>query len=318
MRPHHGPCFFVLGYGRSGTTLLRRMLSAHPRLFVPPENDLFQRLTPHLRRRVETGADLDRVMAQFPPYYDRIFDIAQFRDAAAERLPLDAPDFLALLNGSARIGQGKSDAVWGHKRPSDWAYLASLRRWYPQARYIHVVRHPQDSTSSMVKYQLQSYPTTPLVAIWQWRKAFRAIRAHGRMVGPDRYTMLRYEDLIADPESELARLCRFLGVPETDVARMIDYKSDPSAAHVDPGAHMERTKTELTRDRIGAGAAAYSARQMAMMDHIVRTEQADLGYAPRAGAPIGRASALAWDVGCHGLDLAWAGLRATRQLRGQP
>ena len=41
------PCLFVLGYGRSGTTLFRRMLSAHPQVFVTPENDIFQRLPPH-------------------------------------------------------------------------------------------------------------------------------------------------------------------------------------------------------------------------------------------------------------------------------
>lgn len=311
------PCFFVLGYGRSGTTLLRRMLSAHPRLFVPPENDVFQRLPPVIGRGVADAAALQRAIAAFPPYYARIYDIDRFREAAQARLPLAPATFFATLIGTARIAVGKVDPIWGHKMPSEWPYIGTWRRWYPKARFLHMVRHPHDATASMVEYQLQRYPTTPLVGIWQWRRAARAILAHGAELGPDRYLRLRYEDLVADPAPVLAAACRFLGVDEGGVAAMIDYKDDASAAHTDRGVHMKRTSEALTADRIGRAGGDYSSRQTAMLDHVCRDEMATLGYAPRAEVPLGAARAAAVDAACAGLDAGWTALRASRRARGQ-
>lgn len=162
MTPCNAPCFFVLGYGRSGTTLLRRMLSAHPRLFVPPENDMCLRLVPHLKAPLQSEADADRLLALFPRYYRRVFNISRFHEEAAARLPLNVPDVFALLNMTARISE-----------------------------------------------------------------------------------------------------------------------------------------------------------QMAMMDYVARAEMAALDYAPRAAEAAGLAKHMACDAACGGLDTAWAGLRATRRLRGQ-
>jgi hypothetical protein len=312
------PCFFVLGYGRSGTTLFRRMLSAHPQLFVPPENDAFQRLPPVIGTGVKEAAALDRAIAAFPPFYDRVYDVARFRALAAARLPLDPAGFFATLLGTARIGEGKgAGAIWGHKMPSEWPYVGTWRRWYPGARFIHMVRHPHDATASMVEYQLQRYPTTPLIGIWQWRKAFRAIAAHGADLGPGRYLRLCYEDLVADPMPVLAAACRFLGVDAAEVPAMIAYKDDASAAHTDRGQHMKRTSQELTADRIGRAGGDYTPGQTAMLDHVCREEMATLGYTPRGEYSLGPARAAAVDAACAGLDAAWAALRASRRARRQ-
>lgn len=311
------PCFFVLGYGRSGTTLFRRMLSAHSRLFVPPENDVFQRLPPLMRRGVPDMEALDRVLAACPPYYRKIYDFEAFRMRAAASLPMSPAAFFAVLIGSARIAEGKTDPVWGHKMPSEWPYIGTWRQWFPNARYIHVVRQPHDAVASMVEHQLQRYPTTPLVGIWQWRRAYRAIRAHGTELGPDRYMMLRYEDLVTGPEAVLTRVCRFLGVSEAEVPAMIDYKADASAAHTDSGAHMTRTNADLTAARIGRGRGDYSEPQTALLDYVCGRELRDGGYQTRAAAPLGPAARARADLSCAVLDAAWSVLRASRRMRGQ-
>lgn len=311
------PCFFVLGYGRSGTTLLRRMLSAHPNLFVAPENDVFQRLPSRIGSQLRDDAELRDLVAGFPPYYRRIYDLDQFVRDAAARLPLDVPSTAVLLQGASLIGQHKTTAQWGHKAPSEWPYLPTMRAWFPNARFLHLVRHPHDSTASMNEYQLQRYRTTPLVSIWQWRKAFRAIRRHGQELGPERYLMLRYEELVADPHATLDRASHFLGVSTEHTARMVDFHSDPSAAHVDEGVHMERTQSEVTATRIGRAELSYSAGQAAMLDHVCRDELRELGYQHRAPRPVNAAKGAAYDAACRGLDVAWAGLRAARRARGQ-
>jgi hypothetical protein len=260
---------------------------------------------------------LRRLVADFPPYFSQIFDLDAFLVDATPRLPLTLPEAIALLQGAALIGRDKPHAQWGHKMPSEWPYVPIWAKWFPQARFLHIVRHPHDATASMVQYQLQRYRTTPLVAIWQWRKAFRFIRRHGSEFGPQRYHLLRYEDLVADPDTILAQACHFLGVSSGEVARMKDYQSDPSAAYVDEGKHMERTKAELTKGRIGQAEQFYTPQEAAMLDHLCRAELGQLGYQPRAPRPAAAVRALAYDAACRGLDMAWASLRVSRRLRGQ-
>ena len=311
------PCLFVLGYGRAGTTLFRRMLSAHPALFVSPENDVFQRLPVQTRGGISDEEKLHDLVRSFPEYYSRIYDLERFEDVAARRLPLRTAEAIVLLQGASRIGLEKPEAMWGHKAPSEWPFVGTMRQWFPQSRYVHMVRHPHDSTASMIEYQLQRYRTTPLVAIWQWRKAFRSIRRHGRDLGSARYLMLRYEDLVDEAAGTLGRACDFLGVTTSEVPRMIDFNSDPSAVHIDEGVHMARAETALTDERVGRASDDYSASQAAMVDHVCRRELVELGYEPRSGRRVSAAHGRALDAACRGLDVAWAGLRTSRRLRHQ-
>ena len=311
------PCFFILGYGRSGTTLFRRMLSAHPGLFVAPENDVFQRVPPLMRSGISAEEDLRELVASLPAYYERIYDLQRFRAEAAARLPLTTPELIVLLQGTSLIGRDRPNAQWGHKSPSEWPYITTWRQWFPNARFLHLVRHPHDATASMVQYQLQRYRTTPLVAIWQWRKAFRSIRRHGAQLGPHRYQLLRYEDLVSDPASILSAACRLLGVSTDFVADMVDFTSHPSATHIDEGVHMAKSETPLAQDRVGRSTNDYSPRQAAMLDHVCRNELRELGYQPRSGRPASQGQRIGYDAACASLDVAWAGLRATRRARGQ-
>jgi LPS sulfotransferase NodH len=309
-------CFFILGYGRSGTTLVRRMLSAHPGLFVPPENDIFQRLP----RRIGKGlADADAVRAMrqaLPIYYGKIYDLDLLERLLIDKLPLSTAEVIATFFAAAHIGADKPGAIWGHKLPSEWPYVSTWRRWYPEAKHLHVVRHPLDSTASMIQHQLQRYPTTPLVGIWQWRKAFRSIRRQGAEMDPERYHMIRYEDLVADPEPVLAGVSRFLGVSADHVPAMIDYAADTRTnTQVDRGAHMAQTNAPLTTARIGRN--DFGPELAARMSYLCRKELAELGYEPRGGDAPGAAGRLASGAACAGLDVAWAGLRAARRLRGE-
>lgn len=311
------PCFFVLGYGRSGTTLFRRMLSAHPSLFVAPENDIFQRLPLQAAQGIRDAEQLQEVVSAFPAYYHRIYDLDRFVADAADQFPFTLAEAISILQGVSRIGIDRPNAQWGHKAPSEWPFIGTWREWYPHARYVHIVRHPHDATASMVEYQLQRYRTTALVGIWQWRKAFRAIRRHGAELGPERYLMIQYEDLVADPRAVLTEVCRFLGVSTDEIPRMVDFTSDPSAAHVDEGVHMARAETAVTAERIGRAVGDHSTREAAMLDYVCRNELRELGYDPRAPRPAGAAQRAAYGASCRALDAAWAGVRATRRARGQ-
>jgi hypothetical protein len=317
MAPAEKPCFFILGYGRSGTTLLRRMLSAHPQLFVAPESDIFQRFPQAMKGEIASISDIENILSRARPYYKDVYDFSEFKSAALAELPLSPADFFYLLINSARIGSNKPEAIWGHKMPSEWPYLPTWRTWFPNARFLHIVRHPQDAIASMVQYQLQRYPTTALVGAWQWRKTFEFLRSHGQSMGPNKYMLTKYEALVSGPEAVLNDACSFLGVNASYVGKMIDYKSDASAAHVDDGEHMQQTHKALTTERVGRSNATFTQKQMAVIDYILQHQMSALGYEPRSSLRLSPWKKAWIDLACRALDVGWFAVRATRRAKGQ-
>jgi len=311
---------FVIGYVRSGTTLLRRMLDAHPELFVLQELDEFQRLPPRLGRRgLPDRAALEAFLAALPPFYlRRIYDPERFRALAAPRLPLATPEVFRLLKASARAAAAKPGARWGHKEPHEWPFVYRLRVWFPDAQFLHIVRRPHDVAASVAHYRevkLHSKPTTTVISAWHWRESVRSVTAEAARLGPGRYLRLRYEDLAARPEATLARIAHFLGIDPGGVAHMLRFHEQPLEGHA--GRHMSRVREPVSHDRESRAERSLSGRRRRDIDWICRREMAELGYAPLGAGPPGRLRRAGLDLLCAGLWLAWRGLRATRRLRGR-
>jgi hypothetical protein len=314
--------FFIVGYVRSGTTLFRRMLNAHPELFVPPEADGFQRLPPVLGEAMRDARDLDRALDGFPSYYAQTFDLERFRALALESLPLDTPEVVALLNRCARTAAEKPRARWGHKEPHEWPFVYRWRRWYPNSQFLHIVRRPHDVVGSVRHYTAQNVrlhrirPSAAMSA-WHWRTAFRSVRREGRTLGPERYLPLTYEGLVAAPAETLSGICRFLGVSAEAVPAMLRHHEAPGADAAEAGAHMAMASRPVSSEGGGRGEARLSARELAAIDHICRAEIAELGYESSGAPAIPTLRALGLDMLCLALAIAWGLVRLRRRLAGR-
>ncbi|MBK7826994.1 thioester reductase domain-containing protein [Nannocystis sp.] len=210
--PSLPPPIFLLSTPRTGSTLLRAMLGGHPALFAPPELHLLA-----------------------------FADLADWRDALA-------PDLLQLGLHQALGGLGWSEpevastvASWAAERlPIARAYdalraaaaprrlldkspsyaldpqiLTRAARLFPQAHYIHLVRHPVPSTRSFVQRRMGrllglNEADGPRAASQVWTIGNRNLLGFLATLPPGRALQVRYEDLVRDPPTVLARICRFL------------------------------------------------------------------------------------------------------------
>jgi hypothetical protein len=210
----HGPFadpVFVLCNGRSGSTLLRFLLDAHPELACPPETNL-----PVLCVQLATvwslieGAPLSANRGDEPP---EIPDAA----IAGVRETMDR------MVGSYLARRGKKRYCDKSLGTAQFAEL--LSRVYPQARFICLYRHPMDVIASGLEacpWGLNGYGFEPYVAATPgnavmalanfWADNVRATLAAQERLA-DRSFQLRYEDLVAGPEETAAGLFEFLGVP---------------------------------------------------------------------------------------------------------
>jgi hypothetical protein len=229
--------FFIVGFQRSGTTLLRLMLDNHPDLAIP----------------------LDTV-GLWAKYEDRLADYAGLAtDADARRLvtdllaeerirlwevPLTADGILALRQRAGFPGivdafhlgyaAAKGKRAWGDKDPGNMERIDRISRWFPACKVIHIVRDGRDACLSQ---QQQSFGIQDLFdCACAWREQVEWVRRIGGVLGAERYFELRYEDLVTDAAPILQQLCRFLGV--TYSPQMLEYHRDVKRSVPDEKRHI--------------------------------------------------------------------------------
>ena len=215
------PFTFVVGCGRSGTTVLRTALDAHPALAVAHEAGFVYPLS---RRRAAyerpEGFDVDRFAR----------DVAGARSVRSN-LGLTADEVRQALAGPPV--RGYADAVrrvflayaqrsgkprYGDKMPSYVLHVGALARFFPEARFVHIVRDGRDVALSTRAFEGTDRPMAELAL--DWRRRVEAGTSAGRALGPRRYSEVRYEELVRDPQPVLEGVCRFLGLePDAAVLR---------------------------------------------------------------------------------------------------
>jgi hypothetical protein len=201
-----------VGAGRSGTTLLRLMLNEHPALAIPSESHfvapLFRRFGPTATLQgAALEAALAIVLATAQWQEDFGHTEAELR-AAVGTGPLSMGE---LVDRVFRLEVGPAPARWGDKTPMYLHWVDGLLACFPDAQVMAIVRDPRDVYLSLVP--LGWFGTTT----WD---IGRYLARNGRLVaewsarfGPDRFSVVRYEDLVLETERTLRGVCATLGLP---------------------------------------------------------------------------------------------------------
>ncbi len=221
----HQPAPFVVGVGRSGTTLLRLMLDAHPELAIPPETHFLPALIKLYAGGREPNTDeLVEAVETHPGWRDFGMDENELRIAFAARAGLGSPGDAAgaIRAFYAAYASAHEKPRWGDKTP---VYIESIAQigaaLGDQARFVHLIRDGRDVAVSRgaraVKRGREATPARDEAETWKRR--IEGARAEANEVA--HYLELRYEDVIADAAPVLREVCEFIDL-EYDPA-MLDY-----------------------------------------------------------------------------------------------
>jgi hypothetical protein len=204
------PFPFIVGCGRSGSTLLRAMCDAHPSLAVPPESHFIVPLAPKgaaADRPVDAATFTDRLLAS--ERFDLWgLDRPAIATALAAPPPPDYPTAVRRVFALWASRHGKDR--YADKTPGYVLHVPDLARLFPEAVFVHLIRDGRDVASSFLEL---AWADRIEEAALHWRLRVRRGRQAGRALPAGRYLELRYEQLVADPAGSLRTLCAAIGLP---------------------------------------------------------------------------------------------------------
>lgn len=206
---------FLVGMGRSGTTLLSNMLNSHPELVATSEHSFMLFSYSSFR-----NADFSD-----PRTVDRFLDIFNYnfsfekniwepeKKVREDILSSRYKDFAAIckltyLNYPFIQGKKNIRRIID-KNPQYSLYLDKWAKTFPEAKYIVLVRDFRDNIASRVRYASKPAPVSLYAFSWNYfyDSIFSGLERHKLP-----YQVIRYEDLVHQPIETLSKLCRFLGV----------------------------------------------------------------------------------------------------------
>ena len=265
----------MLGSPRSGTTLVRRLLTAHPRIHCPPETNLLNASARFLQEHpfanglsvgVLSGLAFSGVTEEVVLERLRGFIFGFFREIAT--------------------AAGKD--IWAEKTAADCFYLDAIEQILGErCKYVCVFRHPLDVVCSMKELsdkmerplpELHAYmaaePNFYLALARAWNDAnsrlLRFIEDH-----PEACVICRYEDLVADPVSVMGRVFQEIGLSVDMNALMESAMGDPG--EVGLGDWKTYTRTGVDASSVGRWSSLSPHTVSSMLDTVGETMDR-LGY----------------------------------------
>ena len=182
------------GCHRSGTTLLRTLLGRHPKIAGGAESTVFL-------NRVSSPREIGDLYGMDPAVI-----------AAWQRQSRSQIEFIERFQAAVLAAAGK--AVWAEKTPGNVLRFGFVRRHFPNAWLVHIIRDGRDVVCSM-RRQRWPKPCGKPGSVEELRRCAeywaQYVTAGRKFAADPRYVELRYEDLVRDPEPVLRRLLDAIG-----------------------------------------------------------------------------------------------------------
>lgn len=304
----------IAGPDRSGTTLMFALLAAHPNLSIVRRSNMFRYF--HARYGdLSEPANLDRCLGDMLRYKRLQVlepDPDRIRREFAEG-PATYGRLFALFHAhhAERCGRAR----WGDKSLHTEHYAARVFAEFPDARIVHMIRDPRDRYAS-VRQRYGGSGARLGRGAGRWIDSTEAgLRNADRW--PDRYLLVRYEDLVADPEATVREVCRFIDEPY--MPQMLAMGETPEHRDRSNSSFGDIAPGTISTKGVGRFREVLGPPEIGLIQALARRQMERTGYAIAdvEMSPAARTKFALWDVPLTwGRVTAWQTYARGRRRRG--
>jgi hypothetical protein len=270
-----GP-LFIVGMPRSGTKLLRGLLSKHPRIrILAAETDFLPFIEEWTQRHGSPATP-----QAFEQFANDMKGANYFNFRPAAKGPFRWEDWRAACNGRFDVSglfegfsryeldaERGSGTIWADKSPAYIRQIPLILKHFPTARILHIVRDVRDHCVSM----RNAWGKDIRRSAWRWGKDVLA--AHQQCLSmPERCLEVRFEELLQNPDTQMRRICLFLDLDFfsglTELSQSVEQRGYAAG------------RTEIMRDNYRKFESRMTPREVAAVESLAWDGMKALGYTP--------------------------------------
>ena len=273
--------FFIVGAPRSGTTLLQTMLAEHPLIYSAPETSFFNRTIPMLGAGFSTPSETvaGRQIAAVREDFEYMTGIALDIDDTA----LEGSNVQTLFESIMESFNVDEKQFWIEKTTNHARCMTLIHRFYPSAKFVHIIRDPVDSIGSMVSISptgLDDFriryvsPIAGFARVW-----LKCVRSAFSFPFQDQVRHIYYEDLVQQPQETVRSICDFFDIEysedmlsnfERQSSKLFSVDRCPwQSSNADPGIRSQA---------VGKGRRTLNRGDIWLIQRVVREAALELGY----------------------------------------
>lgn len=249
---------FIIGSPRSGTSLLRLILTNHSKLIIPPEcgfnlwlHNMYGQWTEHDSQSDESRMKYLASLQACKKFDTWALESNRINQTIISNLPTNYAQLSACVYMAYAEKIGKSPSTWGDKNNYYISHIPELATLYPTAKFLHIVRDGRDIACSyreVTKQASQSpyspnLPTEIEAIASQWASNVNQAANALDSLPPAQRKTIRYEDLVRDPVPVITGICNWLGL--VFEARMLEFHEENKKAGLEPSQTLDWKKRTL-------------------------------------------------------------------------
>ena len=212
MKP--GP-IFIVGSGRSGTSVLTWAIGQHPNVHVVPETYWITAIASHLHGLHKIGGTTDS--AHFSRYNVEFGDFAEGLGYGIDRIARESfrkrfPSALKPKGGMSYLrSEDEPKQRWVDGTPANSPYASVIAQIFPEAKFIHLIRHPEDVFRSWAGLSWRAPEFKKPIALLKHIYHSQRSGYLAEAAFMDRSMRLFYTDMVRQPERTMKPVARFIG-----------------------------------------------------------------------------------------------------------
>lgn len=275
--------FFVMGSGRCGTTLFRRLIQAQGNTYVPPENwalgrciRLFHKYAWVMDWKDMVDLQVGRLSHRSHHWFD---EPPRKLVRKLREYPHDKRSLAALISEEYHYHaelKEKDLNRWGDNSPGNVFSAEPISEVFPEAKFVHLLRDGVDVVASWIKYPPYTDDLEGAADKWRW-SVWQAREFMSEY--PDKVIEVSYETLVRKPEATMRRICNFLDHPFSPEALEEREPLSTMDDVVERQQHVNVRET-ISTENIGKGRRQLDEEQKRVIAPLIQETLDATGYDP--------------------------------------